>query len=445
MKQFLLALMMAFSIAVVAQPTTEKIDAYLTAAQKVGKFNGSVLIEYNGAILLAKGYGYRNTEEKLSCDDQTIYQIGSVTKQFTATIILKLAEQKKLSLSDKLSKYFPEFPNAEKINIENLLSHTSGIFNYTNDADFMMKEVEKPIDRQKLFEMVKNKPLDFEPGTKYNYSNTGYMMLGYIIEKVTGRKYEQAVKQNIFIPLQMTHSGFDYKNLQDANRAVGYNVIVNGKGERAMKVDSTVSFSAGAMYTTVGDLNKWNRSLQTENILTKQSLQNAFTRRLSNYGLGWAIDSIGGKQMISHGGGIHGFLSYNTFIPADKNSVTLFTNVATTDIDKVTRDLIAIVYNKPYELPAEKVEVKIDESILKQYVGTYELAPTFSIVVRVDNGQLKAQATGQPEFELFAKNEKEFFLKVVDAQVEFVKNDKGEVEKMILHQGGQHMPGIKKK
>jgi CubicO group peptidase (beta-lactamase class C family) len=445
MRKILLVIFLSFPLFVLAQSTSEKLNEYMQAAEKAGLFNGSVLVVQNGKVLLQQGYGVRDADAKILNDENTIYQIGSVTKQFTSAIILRLAEAGKLSLTDKVSKYLPDFPNAEKITIENLLSHTSGIYNYTNNGEFMEKEVEKSIDRNALYAMVKDKPLEFEPGSKMSYSNTGYMLLGYIIEKVTGRKYEDVVRTEIFQPLQMTNSGFDFKNLKAANKAIGYSGIQNGKGNKSMIVDSTVSFAAGAIYSTLGDLNKWNNAVLSEKIMKKASLENAFTPRHSKYGLGWSVDSVAGKRMIAHGGGIHGFLSYNLAIPEENTSVILLTNVSTSKPGKASQDIVAILHNKPYTLPEVKKEIAVDEKILQQYVGEYELAPTFVITVSVEDGALKAQPTNQPKVDLYATSETEFFLKVVDAKVVFVKNDKGEVEKLILHQNGREIPGVKRK
>ncbi len=442
-KVILLLTLWVVSVCTFSQTVSEKLDTYFTAANKTDIFNGSVLITNNGKVVLNKGYGYKNVDSKLLNNENTIYQIGSVTKQFTSVIILKLAEQGKLSLNDKLSKYFPDLPSAEKITIENLLSHTSGIWNYTNDANFMQTRVDRPLSRDSMLLLIKYKPLDFEPGIKYSYSNSGYMLLGYIIEKVTGKKYEQVVRQTIFQPLGMSHSGFDFTHLQSPDKATGYSSIISGKGDKSMIVDSSVSFSAGAIYTTVDDLRKWNQSLTTSKILQPASLQNAFTPRLSHYGLGWLIDTMQQKRVISHNGGIHGFLSSNVMVPADSINIILLSNSNGSKLDMLKKNIAAILYNQPYDLPGAKAEVKIEKELLQQYVGEYELAPTFKITISLVNDGLMLQATGQPQFPLYAKAEDHFFLKVVDAQVEFFKDDNGAIEKMILHQNGQHIPGKK--
>lgn len=428
-----------------SQTISYKLNEYFIAAQKADIFNGSVLIMEKGKVLLNKGYGFKNFEAKSLNDEQTIFQIGSITKQFTATLILKLAEQNKLSLSDKLVKYYPNFPNADKITIENLLTHTSGIWNYTNDKKFMETWVEKSIDEAGMVSLFKNKPLDFEPGTQYSYSNSGYILLGFIIQKVSGKKYGQMLRTQIFQPLQMYHSGLDFTHLISSNKATGYQSITTNNSAKSMIVDSSVSFSAGAIYSTTGDLYKWNHSLSTDRILNKKSLQNAFTPRLEKYGLGWITDTINGHPFISHDGGIHGFLAHNIVFPADSIFITILSNSNSSKVEQVGKDVEAILFNKPYNLPLAYKEIAIDTSILVKYVGAYELAPTFKIDISLVNGSLKAQATGQPQFDLFAKSETMFFLKVVDAQIEFIKNDQGETDQLILHQNGAHQPAKKVK
>src|SRR6187551_1611091 len=201
---------------------TGKLDALINAYAKMYKFNGSALVAKNGVILLNKGYGYRNAADKIANTEQTVFQLGSITKQFTSAIILKLQQEKKLSVSDKLSKYFPGYPKGDSITIEHLLTHTSGIFNYTSDGNFMANEVAKSTDREKIMALFKDRPLDFSPGTGWNYSNSGYSLLGYIIEAVTKKTYYQAVRKYIFTPLHMTHSGFDFTHLKSNEKATGY-------------------------------------------------------------------------------------------------------------------------------------------------------------------------------------------------------------------------------
>ncbi len=427
------------------QPTQAKLDELLTAYSRVNKFNGTALVAQKGKILFEKGYGLKDANRGLKNDVNTIYQIGSVTKQFTAAVILHLQEQNKLSIKDKLSKYFPDFANGDKITIENLLTHTSGIYNYTNDSTFMANEISKNYTRDKMIALFKNKPLNFEPGAKWSYSNSGYSMLGYIIEKVTNKSYEQVVHEIILEPLHMNHSGFDFTHLKSTDKAIGYFVLNGNIKAVAPIVDSSVSFSAGALYSTVDDLYKWDRSIYSNTILKPESWKTALTPYKDKYGYGWFIDTLFNKQVTMHGGGIHGFNSNMFRMPQDEIVIILLNNKGNPTLDEITKGLAAILLDQKYEIPKENVAVTVPESILQSYVGEYELAPTFKITVRIENGNLKAQATGQPAFDLFAKSESSFFLKVVDAQVEFFKGEDGKIDHLILYQNGAKIPGKKVK
>lgn len=443
MKKLLFTLFICFNVIVgFGQTVGEKLHEYLQAMNKVEGFNGVVLVAQNGNILLEKGYGYRNAEAGIMHDANSIFQIGSVTKQFTSAIILKLQQQRKLNVKDKLSKYFPAYTFADKITIKNLLNHTSGIYNYTNEEDFMKNHTTEPLSQDGFWNLIKDKPLDFEPGTQYKYSNSGYSILGYIIEKITKKPYTVLATNWLFKPSSMTHSGFNFSHLMSPNKTVGYLLLNKATQVKASIVDSTVSYSAGAIYSTVHDLYNWNSALNSGKILPLPVLEKAYQPFKGNYGYGFFIDSIQGKRKISHGGRIPGFISQLTYIPEDKTTVVILSN-APLILSSFESNILSILYNQPYKVPQESKEIKLDSNKLKEYVGVYELAPNFKITIELVNGALKTQATNQPQVDLFPESENLFFLKVVKAQVEFVRNDKGEVESMILHQNGQHVPGKK--
>jgi len=366
--------------------------------------------------------------------------LGSINKQFTSAVILKLQEEKKLNVQDKLSKYFPGYPKGDSITIENLLLHTSGIYNYTNDQNFMTNEVSKPATREKIMALFKDKPLDFSPGTGWNYSNSGYSLLGYIIEIVTKRSYEQVVRRYIFTPLQMTHSGFDFTHLKNKEKATGYFLLDEKNTTPAPIVDSSVSFSAGAIYSTTGDLYKWHHALETYSILSKAQQEKAFTPVKNNYGYGWSIDSVEGKRRVGHGGGIHGFVTKISRVPEDDICIVLLSNASDVTLNDITESIYGVLYNKPYELPKARTEITLPEEKLKEYVGEYEITPSLHVVISIQYGQLLASPTGQnPDF-LHAEKEDFFFVQSQDIQLEFVRNDKKEVDSFILHQGGRTVP-----
>ena len=424
----------------IGQNEKEKIEALINAYVQQQAFNGSVLVAQHGTIIVNKGYGPRNVADKTLNDEHSIFQLGSITKQFTSAIILKLQEEKKLSVSDKLSKYFPDYVKGDSITIEQLLSHTSGIYNYTNNAAFMANEVTKPATREKLMALFKDKPLDFSPGTQWSYSNSGYCLLGYIIEEVTKHPYYDAVRKYIFTPLQMTHSGFDFTDLKDQNKATGYFKLDDKNNTPAPVVDSSVSFAAGAIYSTTGDLYKWHTALERNAILSKSQQDKAYTPVKNHYGYGWAIDSIDGKRRVAHAGGIHGFVTNIARVPEDDVCIILLSNSMASKLQDITNSIFAILYKKNYELPRARIAITVPEETLKQYEGEYEISPQLHVTFTVKDGQLLASPTGQPTQTLYAEKNDFFFVKTDDIQVEFTRNDKKEVDGFILHQNGAKIP-----
>jgi len=443
MRKILFSLIIVvLSVQSFAQSIEQKIDELLTAYSNQNKLNGVILVAQKGKVIYQKGFGYRNAEEKIPNDVNSIFQIGSITKQITSAVIMQLQQEGKLSVHDKLSKYFSGFVNGDKITIENMLTHTSGIYNYTNDTAIMKNDVTKHYSQEQMLTLFKSYPPDFEPGTKWNYSNSAYSILGYIIEKVEKKPYEKVVRERIFQPLGMSNSGFDFTDLSNPNKTKGY-FSLNPKPMPAPIVDSTIAYAAGAVYTTVGDLYKWERSISTNKILKPESWKAVFTPYKNKYGYGWSIDSLYGKLIIAHSGGIHGYASYILRFPQDEAAVIVFDNSSSNSLGKISKAVAAILYDQTYEVPAAPKEIKLDTTALKQYVGEYQLAPGFTITISLGENGLKGQATGQAAFDLFPEKENVFFLKVVDAKVEFVKDANGTVTELILYQNGQQPHGKK--
>lgn len=422
-----------------AQNEAARIDTLLNAYTNLSQFNGSALVAAKGKILLSKGYGYRDAATGVLNDEHSIFQLGSVTKQFTSAVILKLQEEHKLSVSDKLSKYFPAYPKGDSITIKELLTHTAGIYNYTNDQDFMKNEITKPKTREQMMALFENKPLDFSPGTSWSYSNSGYSMLGYIIEKVTKASYEEAVRNYIFSPLKMTHSGFDFTDLKSADKTTGYFVLNTHDTMKAPIVDSTVSFSAGAIYSTTGDLYRWSQALENNTILSASEQTEAYTPVKNNYGYGWGIDSINGKTRVGHNGGIPGYITTISRIPADDVTIILLSNASNQIIQKISNDIYAILYNQKYEVPKQRKAVNLDEQTMQQYNGQYELKPGLIVTINAKDSVLIATPTGQGDKTLYAEKKDFFFEKEEDVQLDFTRNDKNEVDGFIFHQSGREV------
>jgi CubicO group peptidase (beta-lactamase class C family) len=415
----------------------------MSTYNRLYKFNGTVLVSQHGKILLHKGYGFRNTADSSRNDTGTIFQLGSITKQFTAAVILKLEEEKKLSLQDKVSRFFPDFPKGDSITVEHLLTHTSGIYNYTNDRNFMENEVSKPASREKIMALFKDKPLNFSPGKGWDYSNSGYCLLGYIAEVAAGKPYEQLAREYIFQPLHMNNTGFDFKRLANKEKSTGYYYINGDSSKVAPGVDSSVSFSAGAMYSTTGDLYKWHQAVQQYKILSKADWERAYTPKKNHYGYGLSIDSIAGKMRVGHGGGIHGFITNIIRVPQEDICIILLDNASDNSIGKISESIQAILYDKPYTLPKKKVAIQVPETTLHQYTGEYNLKPGFNIVFSVKNGMLVGQPTGQSEATLYPEQEDLFFINMPEVEVRFTRDEKKEVTGMILYQNDRETAGKK--
>jgi CubicO group peptidase (beta-lactamase class C family) len=420
-----------------AQTTVQQLESLLTAYAKDHRFNGSVLVAKKGDLLLNKGYGYKNLTEETANTPQTQFQIGSVTKQFTTAVIMKLQETGQLSVADHISKYFPNYPKGDSITIEQLMTHTSGIYSYTSDAKFMANEVTKPHTREQMMALFQNKPLDFSPGTDWNYSNSGFSMLGYIAEKASGKTYEKLVHELIFSPLQMNHSGFDFTHLSGQNKALGYFQYQGKTSARSPIVDSTVSYAAGAIYATTLDLYKWTQAVQAKKILSATSWTSSFTPRLNSYGYGWNIDTINGHRSINHSGGIHGFNANLAILPEDSIAIILLSNVNTKLLAELNDSILNILLNKSQTAPMQRLAIVVEEKTLLNYVGEYTLGPNFVITTSVDSSRIFVQATNQPKFEIFCEKPDYFFLRQVDAQIEFKRNQSGRVDQLVLFQAGR--------
>ena len=350
LKNILPVLFIVLQTSLFGQDITQKLDSYLLGtAKSKNKFNGTVLVAKNGKILLNKGYGYKNKVERIYDDTSTIYQIGSITKTFTSAIILRLQDEKMLSLNDKITKYIPDYPSGDDVTIENLLTHTSGIFEYLESKEYAKENFTRPISIDTLISFFKFQKSLFKPGEKFSYTNSGYILLAFIIERLTGKKYEQVVRDLIFEPLQMTHSGFDLRNLNDTNKAMNYDNISKKRLVSEPIFDSTHAPGCGNIYSTALDLFKWDRALYGNKILNQSSLQKAYMPYKAKYGYGWFIDSSYSKFNVFHGGGTPGFHSHIQRFINDDVCIILLSNNAYCDLSEITNRLAAIIFNKPYE------------------------------------------------------------------------------------------------
>src|SRR5215203_4203402 len=254
-----------------------RLEAYLNSAYNAYRFNGVALVIHKDVVLMNKGYGFSDMSSQTLNTPDTRFPVLSITKTFTSTVILKLQDEKKLSVNDKLTAYFPDYPNGSKITIHHLLTHSSGIYNYTGDVGTEDSAiVNHPVSKDRVISQFRDKPLDFPPGKHYSYNNSGYFLLGLIIEKVTGKPYETVVREYIFNPLAMMQSGFDFINLPKTIKAQGYEFWNRESAVPYSHYDSTFAFAAGSIYSTSNDMLKWARAMAAKEILTSRTWQFAF-------------------------------------------------------------------------------------------------------------------------------------------------------------------------
>ena len=425
------------------QQITEKINEYMNAAVKVDGFSGTILAARDGKPIVSKGYGMANIELDVPNSPQTVFRLGSVTKQFTAMAIIMLRERGKLNVNEPVCQYITDCPAAWKpITIKNLLTHTSGIPNYTDFPDFAKTTI-SPITNAEMNNLLKDKPLEFTPGEKFAYSNSGYYVLGEIVERVSGKTYADFLQENIFTPLGMKATGYDNPLQIIKNRAAGYQREA-GKIMNASYMDMTVPYAAGALYSTTGDLLLWDQALYTEKLVSKKSLDEIFTPFKNGYGYGWGIGEKFDRREISHGGGIYGFSTDISRFPDDKVTVIVLTNIQGSPAGRVSNDLAAIIFGAKYELPQEIKSVAVDAKILEKYVGEYKIdQPNLVMKIMLEDGKLLGQVGGQGKFALAPESETVFFSKDVNAKIMFVKDTAGQVTGLTLNQGGSGFPAKK--
>jgi len=328
------------------------------------------------------------------------------------------------------------------VTIYHLLTHTSGIPSFTGFPDYTSTEA-IPSPPEKTVARFRDKPLEFEPGEKWNYSNSGYVLLGYLIEKIGGKTYSQFIQENIFTPLGMKDSGYDSNSAVIERRASGYSPSPKGPVNAGF-IHMTIPFAAGSLYSTTEDLLRWEQGLFGGKLLSATSLQKMTTPFKSDYAFGLGVRTVNGRKVIDHGGGIEGFNTHLAYYPEDKLTVVVLANLNGSAPGDMAGKLGAVAHGDKIQLPSERKEITVSPKILADYVGTYELSPTFSIVMTLEDGQLMTQATRQPKFPLFAESDTKFFLKVVDAQVEFFRDEKGAVTHIVLHQNGRDAKGPRK-
>lgn len=325
------------------------IQPYVSSKQ----FMGSVLVARDGNVLLSKGYGFADLEWEIPNSPATKFRLGSMTKQFTAACILLLEERGKLKLEDPVKQYMPDAPPAwDKVTFFHLLTHTSGIPNFTEFPDYRSTEGIATTP-EKLVERFRDKSLEFQPGEKWKYSNSGYALLGYLIEKITGQSYSQFVQENIFDRLGMKDSGYDSNSAIILHRASGYSPSPRGL-TNAGYINMTIPFSAGGLYSTTEDLRRWEEGLMGGKLLSATSLKKMTTPFKNDYALGLAVVTVHGHKVIEHGGGIEGFTTFLAYYPEDKLTVIVLGNENGEAPRAIVNSLGAVAHGESVPPPSEE-------------------------------------------------------------------------------------------
>ncbi len=439
------------------------IDSTLNAYYQEGKLNGNILIAEKGQIIYSRSFGYANavTGEKLN--EHSVFGLASVSKQFTAMAIAMLKEQGKLNYDDKITTYFPELTAYDQVTIRNLLNHTSGLIpemeqlsNTREGREYLSTRLTGNTATNKdiiAFLSIYKPKLRFTPNTKYEYCNTGYLLLASVIEKVTGLTYAEYLEKAIFKPLEMNHT-FNYSPdiLPDTIKNFAYDYMYSESSKKYGRADSlkgTITlkgafYGGGTIYSTVLDLLKWDRALYTEKLISFSGLKEIFNPNVlsdhtkTDYGFGWQIrdDPNFGKSVYHEGS----FRGYNTYIERnvdhDKTIIILQNhNWVVFPVDMINHNLYHIDYPDEVTLSREQLEA---------LAGTYEIQKGFDLKIWSENGNIYGQATGQKAFQLFAENELLLFTRVTEIKLQFEKNQKENIVCLYILQHGDKRKALRK-
>jgi len=417
--------------------TLRVADKYMRAQAIASSFSGAVLIARHGKVVFSGGYGDADIERGIRDDTRTRFRIGSVTKPFTAILVLRLQEEGVLAVSDPICKYLtPCPPQWAPLTIHHLLSHTSGIENLTDGEDYLERTA-RPATRDEVVATFRDKPLRFTPGEKYEYSNSNYHLLGAIVEKATGLSYAEALAQRVLVPAGMTDSFMDSPAAPSERVAVGYRPNDNGALKPDTPLDPAWSFAAGGLFSTAEDLLRFGEALKDNRLLSEQSRSLMWTPVKDTYGYGWNVRPPSpetlNRRVRMHSGRSQGYTAcFVQFVDDDITGIVLSNNVMA-DTCVIIKDLAAIVLGEPYSIPVARRAIKVDHLLLDRYAGRYHWSDKTTLEVSRDGDLLIAKLNGSPDrYTLYAESRTQFFLKTVDVTAEFQANRRGETTQLVI-------------
>lgn len=416
-----------------------KLDQFFDALAARNKAMGSLTVSKNGSVLYRRAVGYSQIgdKEKKPSTTQTKYRIGSITKMFTATMIFQLVETNKLKLSDTLDKFYPQIPNAKQITIGNLLNHRSGLHNFTDDDDYLTY-YQKPKTQSELLAIIAKSEPDFEPNARASYSNSNYLLLGYIVERASGKSYQEFLKENITGKINLANTYLGGKTDIGAGESYSYRFASDWKF--LPETDLSISGGAGAMLSTPTDLTKFIEALFGEKLITKKSL-NQMKTMTEGYGMGMFQLPVFEKKGFGHSGGIDGFHSMLVYVPEENLAVAYASNGTVYPLNDVMIAAFAAALGQPFTVPTfETITLKPED--LDKYLGNYSSSDiALKLAVTKNGATLFVQATGQSAFPLEATAKDKFKFEQAGVVIEF--NPKK--NQLTLKQGGRQFLYTKEK
>jgi D-alanyl-D-alanine carboxypeptidase len=408
---------------------TKKLDSLFQILEQNDKFMGSLAVSQNGNIIYENTVGFINVEDSIKSNNTTKYRIGSITKVFTAALVLRAIEENKLKLDQSLKDFYPRITNSEKITIKNLLNHRSGIHDFTRNEDYLKwNQIKQPKDS--MVQRITSYTSDFIPNSESEYSNSNFVLLTYILEDVYKKPFRKLLKEKITDPLKLENTFYSGKIDSKNNEAYSYSYL--GKWNKETETDMSIPQGAGAIVSTPDDLNIFIKDLFDENIISKNSL-NQMKNIENGYGLGLFRFPYGDKLSYGHTGGIDGFRSSTSFFPEDKLAISLTSNGINYKNNDILLAILGSFYGQGFDLP-DFNKVELTEKDLEKYLGTYssEQIPP-KIMITKEGSTLLAQATGQSAFPLELRSKDTFVFEQAGLKIEF----KTGTEEMIMKQGGK--------
>jgi CubicO group peptidase (beta-lactamase class C family) len=366
-KFFFVFAIFAFSVhSSFAQDMHSRIDSLMSYYANEYNFNGVALVSSKGKIVFENAYGYRDLGKKEKHDDNSIFQVGTLTNPFTAEIIFQLVHEHKLSLDDKVKKYFPKFPKGDSITINDLMTHTSGIMDYFMFDGMMIKNDTLPMKEDSLVAILSKRKPQTIPEGHMRYSSSEYLMLGYIIEKVTKKNYSEVFRERILKPAGMNHSGFDYRGLKDSNKSTGYRHYVENE-KKMIEFDSTITGASASMYSTANDLFNFHKALQSYKLLNKKTQDSMYVPEVGNYAYGWYVDTEFDKTTVLHGGQLSGYSALLQRVLSDDLCIIILQNINFPAFDNygISHSILAAFYDKDFTMPQPIPEVPLTETELE--------------------------------------------------------------------------------